>query len=167
MIAVRDALASDADAINAIYNHEVEHGTATFDTEPITHQRRLQWLATHGPRHPVLVAERSGVVAGWASLSPWSPRRAYDRTAEVSVYVSPDHRGAGVGRQLLAELIDRARVVGLAVLIARIAGPGEASSRLHRAAGFEPVGLMRRVGEKFGRLIDVEILDLHLDTELP
>ncbi len=109
------------------------------------------------------MAEEDGALLGWGRLSPWSPRAAYARTAEDSVYVRADARGRGVGRALLDALVARARGAGIAVLVARIAEGNPASVRLHERAGFRPVGTMRRVGEKFGRLLDVAILDLHLD----
>ena len=111
----------------------------------------------------MLVAERDGAVVGWASLGPWSPKGAYRRSAEVSVYVDPAARGAGLGAALLEALIERARGSEVAVLIARIAEGNPVSVHLHERAGFERVGILRRSGEKFGRVLDVEVLDLHLD----
>jgi phosphinothricin acetyltransferase len=154
----------DLDAVFAIYDDEVLHGTATFDTEPSTNESRQRWCLHHqGPRHPVIVAEDGGVVVGWASLSPYSDRCAYARAAEVSVYVHRDHRGQGVGRALMTELIRAARSAGLGVALARITSESAASIALHRSLGFQRIGTMRRVGEKFGRILDVELLDLHLD----
>ncbi len=161
----RLARASDAREIADIYNHEVAYGTATFDTEPVTLEERRSWLAEHAsPRRPVVVAEIGGVVAGWASLSSWSERCAYARAAEVSVYVHRDFRGRGVGRGLLSELIRRGREAGLGVLLARIVSESDASVALHESLGFQRIGTMRRVGEKFGRILDVELMDLHLDA---
>jgi L-amino acid N-acyltransferase len=161
---VRAAAAEDLPAIFAIYDHEVLTGVATFDTEPFSEAQRRQWLEKHGDaRHPALVADEGGTVVGWATLSAWSDRCAYARAAEVSVYVHPDHQRRGVGRTLLAALIDAARQAGLGVLLARITTESAVSLRLHEAAGFRCFGTMRRVGEKFGRILDVELLDLHLD----
>jgi phosphinothricin acetyltransferase len=161
---IRDAATRDLDAIFAIYNREVEESTATFDTEPRVVGIDDVWLTDRdASRHPVLVASVEGEVVGWASLSPWSSRPAYARTAEESVYVRADHRGRGVGRTLLDALIERARAGGLGVLVARIAEARPESVRLHESLGFERVGTMRACGEKFGRLLDVELMDLHLD----
>ncbi|HZP42668.1 MAG TPA: GNAT family N-acetyltransferase [Candidatus Binatia bacterium] len=162
---LRPAVDADLPAIVAIYNHEVRSGVATFDTEPWSVEGQRAWLAAHATseRHPLLVAESEGDVVGWAALSPWSARCAYARAAEDSVYVRPGHRGRGVGRALLEELLRRARAAGLGVVIARIETSGAASLALHRALGFRPIGTMRRVGEKLGRILDVELLDLHLD----
>lgn len=161
---IRLARLDDLPAIVAIYNHEVAHGVATFDTEPWSVDGQRGWLAAHAsPQHPLLVADQSGTVGGWASLSPWSTRCAYARAAEVSIYVHQDHRSHGIGRALLGELIARARAAGLGVLLARIETSGTVSLALHRALGFRSFGTMRRVGEKLGRILDVELLDLHLD----
>lgn len=161
---IRLAGPADVPAIVDIYNHEVLHATSTFDTVPVTVQARMAWLEAHDPvRRPVIVAELAGRIAGYASLSNWSERCAYARAAEVSVYVHRDARGQGAGRALLAELIARARVAGLGVLLARICTESHVSLALHRILGFTPIGTMRRVGEKFGRILDIELYDLQLD----
>jgi L-amino acid N-acyltransferase len=164
-LAIRLARADDLPAIAEIYDYEVLHTCATFDTECLTLEDRRRWLENHLPsRHPVVVAELGREVAGWASLSSWSSKCAYARAAEVSVYVHQERRGRGVGKALLLELIERGRALGLGVLLTRICtADGDASLRLHERVGFARVGTMRRVGEKFGRILDVELLDLHLD----
>jgi L-amino acid N-acyltransferase len=163
---IRLARPEDLPAIAEIYDFEVLHTCATFDTEPLSLEDRRRWLDSHVPsRHPVVVAELEREIAGWASLSSWSSKCAYARAAEVSVYVHRERRGQGVGKALLLELIERGREVGLGVLLTRICtADGEASLRLHERVGFQRVGTMRRVGEKFGRILDVELLDLHLDA---
>lgn len=163
-LTIRDATLADLPTVFTIYNHEVEHGIATFDTVPRQLGQDDGWLTHREPRHPVLVAERRGEVVGWGSLSPWSEKGAYARTAEVSVYVDRDHRGEGVGKELLTALIARAPAGGIAVLLARIADANPQSIALHEAAGFGPVGVQRRCGEKFGRVLDVALMDLHLDA---
>lgn len=164
LVIIRTATAEDLPAIIAIYNHEVLHGVATFDTVVWMLEDRQDWFRSHeSPRHPLVVAQDAGNVIGWASLSPWSDRCAYARAAEVSLYVHHEHRRRGIGRALLTELIERARRAGLRVLLARIESGGQVSLNLCRSLGFKSIGTMRRVGEKFGRLLDVELLDLHLD----
>jgi len=161
---IRDATLADLPAVFAIYNEEVLHGTATFDTVQREPGRDDAWLTDRHPaRHPVLVADAGGDVTGWASLSQWSDRRGYDRTAESSVYVHSAHRSQGIGRALLLALVERAKGAGLGVLVARIADARQASVALHESVGFARFGTQRRCGEKFGRLLDVELMDLHLD----
>jgi L-amino acid N-acyltransferase YncA len=162
---VRRFREEDLKAVFAIYDDEVLHGTATFDTEVYDSEARARWAERHtSARYPALVAESAeGVVVGWASLSPYSDRSAYARTSESSVYVHRDHQGRGIGRALLVSLIATAKEVGLSVLLARITSESAVSVALHEALGFQRIGTMRRVGEKFGRVLDVALLDLHLD----
>lgn len=163
---IRPATSDDLDAIFEIYEHEVLHGVATFDTDPFTAEQRRAWFDKHQRDiHPAIVLEDNGRVVGWAALSQFSVKKAYDRTAEVSVYVHKDHRGKGVGRRLLTELVRLGRERGVGVLLARIAAEQVPSLGLHLSLGFQHVGTMRRVGEKFGRVLDVELLDYQIDGE--
>jgi phosphinothricin acetyltransferase len=161
---IRPATEADLPGIFAIYDREVLHGTATFDTEPKSAAERLAWLRDDaGGRYPILVAELDGAIAGWARLYAWSNRCAYARAAENAVYVDAARRGKGVGRALLAELIRLAPQRNVHVLLARIVEGNPASLGLHEALGFTRIGLMRRVGEKFGRVLDVQLLERQLD----
>lgn len=159
---IRRATFEDAQAIADIYNEAILTTTATFDTETKTVQERTRWLESHTERFPVLVAEVAGRVVGWASLSPWSERRAYAETAETSFYVHSEYRGRGIGRQLKAATIDAARQLGFHTLIARVAEGSEESLHLNASMGFVLVGTLREVGLKFGRRLSVHILQLML-----
>ena len=161
---IRAAAAPDAEAIAEIYNQAVLTTVATFDTRPRSLAAQRRWLAEHGGPHPVRVAVANGQVIGWASLSPWSDRPAYDGTAEVSVYVRDDWRGRGVGRSLLGDLLREGERQRLHTLLARVADGNPASTRLHAAFGFRSVGVMREVGFKFGRWVDVELFQRALRT---
>ncbi len=161
-IAIRRAELADLQAITDIYNEAILTTTATFDTEPKAVVDRVAWFESHGDRHPILVAVAAGDVVGWASLSKWSDRRAYDLTAETTFYVRADQRGQGVGRQLKAAIIAEARRLGFHSLIARVAEGSSASLHLNQEFGFRPVGTLKQVGFKFGRLLDVHILQLML-----
>lgn len=152
---IRRARPSDAEAIARIYNHEVRRSTATFDTRPRSVAAQRALLVAHGRRWPVLVAERHGRVVAWASLTPWSTRGAYARTAESSVYVDAASRGRGIGGSLVRALLPLAKASGFHVLLARIAEDRVASQRLHTRLGFARIGTLREVGFKFGRWVDV------------
>jgi L-amino acid N-acyltransferase YncA len=159
---IRKAGVADQASILEIYNEAVLRTTATFDTEPRTFEQQTAWFSRHGKRHPVLVAEEGGEVVGWASLSAWSERRAYDDTAEISLYVRADRQGRGIGKALMKAIVEQGRSAKLHTLIARIAGENEASVRLHRSAGFLEIGVMREAGWKFGRRIDVLMMQMML-----
>ncbi len=157
---IRRATSSDVPAIARIYNDAVLNTIATFDTEPKSAEERREWLAAHGPSRPVFVAvegeaAEGSEVIGWASASDWSDRPAYAPTAEVVVYVDEEHRGEGVGTALLTELVQAARAAGIHALVAQIVEGNEVSVRLHGREGFSPVGLLKEVGCKFGRRLDV------------
>jgi L-amino acid N-acyltransferase YncA len=154
-ISLRAATAHDLPAINAIYNHYVIHSTATYQEEPATAPEREAWYGAHGTEYPVIVAEMMGEVIGWGSLSRFHARAAYRPTVENSVYVRHDHLARGVGRLLLTDLIVRARELGYHSIIAGISADQEPSVRLHAKLGFTQVGLLREVGRKFDRWLDV------------
>ena len=113
-----------------------------------------------GASYPVVVAELDGRVIGFASLSPYRPRAAYATSAEDSIYVAADHRGEGVGKALLGELLTLARLGGFHAVMARIVGDHETSIALHRSFGFELVGIEREIGRKFSRWLDVALMQL-------
>jgi L-amino acid N-acyltransferase len=161
-VLLRPATPADAAATAAIYNHEVTTSTVTFDLVTRSEAEQAEWLSARSGALEVVVAEVDGEIAGFASLSPYRDRPAYRTTVEDSIYVHADHRGEGVGRALLAEVVDVARRRGFHSVIARIVGGHTASIRLHAAVGFEHVGVEREVGRKFGRWLDVVIMQLLL-----
>jgi phosphinothricin acetyltransferase len=155
---VRLARQEDAEAIRAIYNAEVTGSTVTFDLEARTTEEQRAWIARHQGAHPAVVAVESSTVVGFGSLSSFRDRAAYATTVEDSLYVEGGWRGKGVGRLLLEELVALALTRGFHTVIARASGDNEPSIALHRACGFTLVGIEREVGRKFGRWIDVAIL---------
>ena len=157
-VAIRLARAADAEAIRSIYNLEVTESTVTFDLVPRTLADQVAWLAEHDGVHPAVVAELGGEVVGFGSLAPYRSRPAYSTTVEDSVYVRRDSRGTGCGRAILAELVRLATVHGFHAVMARIVGGHEVSIGLHRACGFELVGVEKEVGRKFGRWLDVALM---------
>lgn len=163
---IRLAQPADVPGIFAIYDEHVLRGTATAQTTPFTPIERQAWFDRHTPElHPLLVAvDSADAVVGWAGLSAWSPREAYRRSAENSVYVATSHQGRGLGRALMERLIELARTLTpVRVLIARPLDSNLASIRLHESLGFATVGVLRHVMEKFGSLHDVRLMQLELD----
>ena len=164
---LRNARADDLDAINAIYNHYVQHSTCTYQETPESIEGRREWFAHHGAPHPVIVAEIDGEVVGWGSLSAYHPRSAYRHTVEDSVYVAPSVQGRGIGSAILGDLIERARALGHHAVIAAIDADQPASIALHAKFGFAPVGRFREVGFKFDRWLDVVYMELLLTGKDP
>jgi len=164
-IRIRLAQATDLDAITEIYNEAIRTTTATFDIEPKTAEEQQRWFASHGPDYPILVAEVDGLVVGWVCLSPWSQRPAYQATAETTFYVKAEFRRRGIGRQLKQAIIEEGRRLKLHTLIAKVAEGSEASLHLNESLGFKHVGVLKEVGNKFGKLLDVHILQLIFDED--
>ena len=158
---VRPATPDDAEAIRVIYNREVEHTTATFDLVPRSLGDQRAWLTARSGAFSAVVAtpsDEAGTVVGFAALSPYKERAAYRTSVEDSVYVREDQQGRGVGRLLLSYLLDVASDSGFHAVFARIEARGTASRRLHAACGFALVGIEREVGRKFGRWLDVALM---------
>ena len=145
----------DWDAARRIYEEGIATGNATFETRAPSWD---EWDDAHLV-HSRLVGSRNGDVVGWAALGPYSRRRAYAGVAEVSIYVAHAVRGQGVGRALLAALIESAEARGVWTLQAGIFAENETSLRLHRALGFRRVGVRRRIGRLHGRWRDVVLLE--------
>lgn len=156
--AIRLATRADAEAIRTIYNREVQESTVTFDLVPRTLEEQRRWLAERDGALGVLVAELDGRVVGFASLSPWRAKPAYSTSVENSVYVHEAARGLGVGRRLLEEIVDLAVARGFHTVLARIVDDHEASIAMHRSVGFEVVGTEKEIGRKFGRWLDVVVM---------
>ncbi len=153
-LVIRAAGEDDLPAIDAIYNHYVANATCTWQYEPTPSAERRVWLAAHDQEHPVTVAMLDGQVAGFGSLSVYNKREGYRFTVENTVYVHPERQRRGVGRALLADLIERARAVGHRTIIAAVSADQPASLELHRAHGFVEVARLREVGFKFGLWLD-------------
>lgn len=155
---IRAARLDDAEAIRSIYNVEVMTSTSVFDLVPRSLEDQRTWLTERSGAHAVIVADDGGEVVGFASLSRFKERPAYNTTVEDSVYVDRDHHGRGIGSTLLDELVQVARGHGFHTMIGRITADNDASIALHRRAGFEIVGREREIGRKFGRWLDVVIM---------
>jgi L-amino acid N-acyltransferase len=163
MITIRRASSDNLAAITAIYNEAILNTTATFDTQPKTIEQQKRWFENHGDKYPVTVAELDNDLVGWASLSKWSDRCAYSDTAEISLYIKAENRGQGIGRKLTDYILREGQKAGLHTLIVRIAEGNQASIHLAESVGFRHIGVMREVGRKFGRLLDVSLMQLIFD----
>jgi len=149
---------ADAEATREIYNLEVLESTVTFDLVPRSHSDQQRWIDEHSGGHPAIVAVDGDTVLGFASLSPFKPRAAYAPTVEDSVYVHRDARGKGIGDLLLRDILALGTDHGFHSVIARIVGGHDASIALHAKCGFVEIGREREVGRKFGRWLDVVLM---------
>lgn len=165
-VTIRTATIDDADAIMAIYNAEVATATSTFDLVPRTLEDQQRWLIARSGAFAAIVAvdesAKDNPIAGFAALSPYKDRAAYSTTVEDSVYVAQAFARRGVGTALLTRLVDIARSSGFHTVIARIEASGMTSRALHVKCGFELVGIERQVGRKFGRWLDIAVMQLLL-----
>lgn len=158
-----DPGSDDVARITAIYAHHVLHGTATFDIEPPDEAYMADKLAGLQQRGcPFLVAELENKVVGYAYAAPFRDRAAYAGTCEDSIYIDPAFVGRGVGKALLAATIKAAAVKGFAQMIAVIGGGEPASVALHGALGFRHAGRLEGVGHKFGRWLDIVMMQRNL-----
>lgn len=160
---IRPATRDDLPAINALYNYYVSNSVATFALQEMSAAERETWWAEHEGRYPVLVAEGDGRVCGWASLSRYAGRCGYRHTVEDSVYVDPDLHGWGIGGALLASLVSLGAARSFHSVVALIASDQVPSVRLHERRGFARVGVLREVGYKFDRWLDVVIMQRLLE----
>jgi len=156
-ITLRDATPADIPAITAIYAHHVLHGTGTFEEDPPGEADIAERVAkVQAAGCAWLVAEEGGLILGYGYFAPFRPRSAYRFTAEDSVYVRDDIRGQGVGKALVAELLARAEAAGIRQMIAVIGDSENVGSiGLHISLGFRQIGVLKAVGMKFGRWVDV------------
>ena len=158
---IRDAIAEDMPDIREIYNYYVANSVVTFDEDAMTlREWRSKFAYLTKLEMPFIVAvSPSGQILGYALVSPWKQKRAYRFTVENSIYLRAASTGKGLGRTLMAALIERAQAAGLKEIIAVIAdGGAEASLKLHEYFGFKEIGRMGRVGFKFDRWLGTVLL---------
>lgn len=153
---IRDAVAGDAAAIAAIYNHFVLHSTVTFEEQAVDAEEFARRIATiYAAGLPWLVRESADGIVAYAYATPWRARSAYRFSVEVTVYVADGHHGQGHGRALYTALFDRLRAQGKHAVLAGVTLPNAASVALHEAMGMVKVAHLPEVGFKFGRWLDV------------
>jgi L-amino acid N-acyltransferase YncA len=159
-VLVRSSRESDLDAIAAIYAHAVTHGTASFELDPPSQEemaRRRAAILEGG--YPYLVAERDGEILGYAYAGAYRTRPAYRSTVEDSIYVAASAQGQGVGRALLAALIEACEALDFRLMVAVIGDEdSHGSIGLHQSLGFEPAGILKGIGYKHGRWLSTVLM---------
>jgi len=159
MLEIRDASEADLPAILDIYNDVVATSTAIYRDDPATlDDRRIWFAARQAEGQPVLVAIDAGQLVGFAAFGGFRPWPGYRYTVEHSVHVRAGRRGQGIGGALMRPLIDRAAALGMHVMIAGIDADNDASLRFHERLGFTRVAHLRQVGFKFGRWLDLVLM---------
>jgi phosphinothricin acetyltransferase len=159
---VRLATEADAAAICEIYNQGIEDRVATLETERRTPDERRQWLKSRAPRHPVVVADDGHGVVAWGSLNPFNSRDAYRHVVDFSIYVERGHRGRGVGKIVLARLIELAREHGYHKMVLSAFPSNGAGMALYERLGFRTVGIYQEQGMLDGRWVDTIVMEMLL-----
>ena len=163
-IIIRAAKENDLPAILEIYNEVILNTTSVYSEAPHTLAMRQAWFNERkSANFPVIIAEQNGIIVGFGSYGNFRAWPCYRFTAEHSVYVHQDHRGGGIAKILLKDLITSAKKAGLHVLIAGVDSDNAASLKLHQSFGFTQVAHFKEVGFKFGRWLDLLFLELLLE----
>lgn len=153
---------ADLPAIKEIYDHYIIATTATFHETPVPVDRLPEFVPVNDSRHPSFAIRSGGALAGFCSCSPYKPRAAYARTAELSIYLAPGYTRHGLGAAALERLEDAASMAGVRVLVGSVCGENSAGIRLMERWGYTCCGRLCNVGEKFGRTLDVVIYQKEL-----
>ena len=155
---IRPITENDVPSCLDIYNYEVVNGVATLDLEPRTLPEWQEWYESHSDEHhPIVVGTIDGVVAGYASLSPYRTKDAFKSTVELSIYIHQEYRGKGVASKLMAHILDHAKETDtLHTVVSVITAGNAASTALHERFGFTYCGLTPQVGFKHGKYQDTE-----------
>jgi phosphinothricin acetyltransferase len=155
---IRAAILADVPRLTEIYNHYVIHTPVTFDLEPYTAERRMEWFAQFAPtgRHRLLVAEQDGIVMGYGGTTRFRAKAAYDTTMETTIYTAPEAVGKGIGKKLYAALFETLAGENVHRFVGGFTLPNVGSQKLHEYFGFKNVGVFSEVGYKFGKYWDVQ-----------
>lgn len=161
---IRDAVEADLPVIVEIYNAAIPGRMATADLEPISVESRIQWYQEHQPQtRPVWVVELDNQIVGWISFQAFHSRAAYQRTAELSIYIHPNYQGQGIGKKLLAEAIHHSPNLGIKALVALIFAHNQPSLNLFQCFGFQQWGYLPLVADLDGLERDLIIMGKHLN----
>ena len=146
---------TDLAAILEIYNHYILNSTATFHSEKLSKKDLGEFLFISHPKYPSFLITDKGEMIGYCFLTQYKKRQAYDRSAELSIYLKPEFTGKGIGLVALSHLEAAAKKAGIHVLVGTICGENQASIRLMEKAGFSQCAHLKNIGEKFGKVLDV------------
>lgn len=155
MVAFVPITRNDLGTILSIYNHYVETSTATFHSIPLTLEELGEFLPVLHPKYSSFMIREEDEPAGYCFLTQYKKRQAYDRSAELSIYLKPGFTGRGIGSAALRRLEDAAKASGIRVLVGTICGGNTASIRLMENAGFSRCACLKNIREKFGTVMDV------------
>jgi phosphinothricin acetyltransferase len=159
VLKIREASIKDIEDITKVYNEAILKTNATFDIKEKTEKEMEKWFKNHGSNNPIIVTEKEKKVVGWAALSKYDSKKAYSKTAEVSIYVLEKYQGEGIGKKLMEEILKEGKNADIHAVIARITKGNDISLHLHKEFGFERIGTLREVGKKFGKILDVYIFE--------
>lgn len=161
---IRKAVKSDIQALMDIYNDAILYTTATFDTEVKDMENRIAWFDEHTGKHIIYVYEMEGGVAGYASLSRYRDRKAFDAVVEISIYIHEDYRGQGIGRSLMQEILAYAESCEeIETVVSLINSENAVSIHLHENFGFTYCGQIRNAGVKFGKKLNLNAYEIIYD----
>jgi phosphinothricin acetyltransferase len=164
---IRRAELKDIPALMDIYNDAILHTTATFDTEVKDYENRLAWFHEHTGHYVILVCEKDGRIAGYASLSRYRDRKAFDPAVELSIYIHQDYRGQGFGNRLMEHILAIAGDCSkIQTVISLITSENETSIHLHEKYGFIYCGQIRNAGVKFGKTLSLDAYQIVYDRSL-
>jgi len=155
---IRIASPQDVQSILDIYNWYILNTTATMDDEVYTKEIQEEWFGQFSKSHPLWCLSLNSKIIGWGCLKKWSDRSGYKLTVELSIYIAHESTSKGLGSLLLSEILDFAKGHKYRTILIRIGGAGAKSIKFYKKFDFIDVGTMQSVGEKFGRVLDVQMM---------
>lgn len=164
---IRRAEMKDISALMEIYNDAILHTTATFDTVEKNYEERVAWFDEHTGKYVIFVYEEADAILGYASLSRYRERKAFDPTVEISIYIHEKYRGRGIGRKLMAETLEYAKQQEeIHVVISLITSENQASIHMHEAFGFSYCGQIKNAGVKFGKNLSLNAYQIIYERKM-
>ncbi|WP_067727427.1 GNAT family N-acetyltransferase [Oceanobacillus damuensis] len=161
MIVIRNAVIDDLPPLLDIYNYAILNLTATFELEEQTLEQQMECF---DDKYPLIVAEEEGNVIGYSCLNPFNKKAAFAQTAELSIYIAPNHQGKGIGKKLMKAILELAKQMNFHTVIGGITGGNEASIYLHKNFGFVHAGTLKEVGYKFWEWQEVHYYQLIFES---